>query len=311
MERKDCKELNRILSLMENINGFKSSKMLTEARKVESPNVLFDILDKIGNNKFVTIGYVNSAKLVLPKVQRINPLTNRKKGYDDYESFGKEMGYEGEIGGIIKLTSYNFRFNKTDRVNALYDKYKNDVNTIRGEFGIDPMGKKKAYTKDMDYSHHVKTYNGENDEKKGNSYTPQNTYGANINSRYYIIDKSGHITAELTKEQVANYLPPKSPISGVRQLVDSGADKAVVDDFIQRIQGLKFNYTNFEHKSILYIVATVDGEKIIFLNDNLGSTVNDINVNPTDFLKIAKERYKEDIETVEQVSSEQENEQSV
>ena len=55
---------------------------------------------------FATIGYVTGANLAIPQVKRKNPETGRMKGYDDYETFGKQLGYNGEVGGVIKLTSY-------------------------------------------------------------------------------------------------------------------------------------------------------------------------------------------------------------
>ena len=44
-------------------------------RKVKSSNEFIDILDRIGNGKFVSIGYVTGANLAVPTVKKKNPLT--------------------------------------------------------------------------------------------------------------------------------------------------------------------------------------------------------------------------------------------
>ena len=48
-------------------------------RRVASSSEFFDILDKIGNGKFVTIGYVTGANLDVPTLSRRNPAANRMK----------------------------------------------------------------------------------------------------------------------------------------------------------------------------------------------------------------------------------------
>ena len=111
-------------------------------RRVASSNEFFDILDKIGNGKFVTIGYVTGANLDVPKVSRKNPLTNRMKQYPDYTVFGNE---QGEIGALVKITSYNMRYLNRTTVGQKYGEYKDSANGIRGNFGLDPIGSKQGY----------------------------------------------------------------------------------------------------------------------------------------------------------------------
>ena len=38
-------------------------------RILKTPNEFFDIMDQMGDNKFVSIGYVTSANLDMPKVK--------------------------------------------------------------------------------------------------------------------------------------------------------------------------------------------------------------------------------------------------
>ena len=86
-----------------------------------------------------------------------------------------------------------------------------------------------------------------------------------------------------------------------------GVDEEKIKQFIEKINNLKFNYKNFESHSILYIVGTINGEKMIYLNDKLQRCVNDIDINPQDFLEIAKERYQKDLAQIQEAIINQQN----
>ena len=69
------------------------------------------------------------------------------------------------------------------------------------------------------------------------------------------------------------------------------AEEDRIQEYIKRINDLKFKYINFESNSILWIAATVNGEKIVYINDALQRTVDGIDIRPEDFRAIARERY--------------------
>lgn len=71
-----------------------------------------------------------------------------------------------------------------------------------------------------------------------------------------------------------------------------GAEEDKIQEYIKKMTDLKFKYVNFESKSILWIAATVDGEKIIYINDDLQRAVDGIDIRPEDFREIARNRYK-------------------
>ena len=273
-------------------------------RRIATPNEFFDILDRMGDNKFVTIGYVTGANLDVPKVKRINPLTNRMKGYDDYSSFGDE-----EIGALVKITSYNMRYRKRDIVAKQYGDYKNSANTIRGEFGLDPIKDKDTTYKDrMSYGEQgVDLYKGNNDELQGHSYYPQNVYGVKPKSVVYCVGTDGHIIKALSQEQIIPYLKAKREVDGVSALRKMGAEEERVKEYISKIQSLKMSYKNFEANSILWIAATINGEKIVYINDKLTRIVNDININPQDFVEIEKKRYENDLITLQEMTNRMKN----
>lgn len=282
-----------------------SKDIVCETRVLKSANDAFDVMDKIGNNKFVCIGYVTSANLQIPQVKRKNPETNRMKSYDDFETFASQIGHEGEIGAIIKVTSYNIRYTAQDKWGEKYNKYKNGLNKIRGEFGLEPIQDKEGYTQKVDYGKGVTTYGGNNDSLVGRTYSPQNTFGCKAKSMYYLVDTNGNIVGERTKDSVKQYLKAARKVEGVAALEKLGASEEKIEDFKNAVKGLGFSYKNFEFNSILYIAATVDGEKVIYINDNLARCVNDININAQDFVDIAKKRYQEDLKEVEAQEAQQ------
>ena len=271
-------------------------------RVVKSSNEFFDILDKIGNGKYVTIGYVVGSNLVgVPTVKRRNPLTNRMKGYPDHAAFGSEE----EISALVKISSYNMRYTNREAVSKRYGEWKNAANAIRTKFGAPPIGDKQSYKGVNTYGQHgIETYRGANQDLQGHSYNPQNIYGVKPKSVVYAINQDGHIMKELTPEQVKPYLKkykerhPDAPSyrdSGANALAQMGAEEEQIKDYLSQIDELKFSYINFEANSILWIAASVDGEKIVYINDNLQRAVDGINIKPEDFRAIARERYKIDL----------------
>lgn len=268
-------------------------------RRVASSSEFFDILDRIGNGKFVTIGYVTGANLDVPKVSRKNPLTNRMKQYPDYTVFGNE---QGEIGALVKITSYNMRYLNRTTVGQKYGEYKDSANAIRGNFGLDPIGNKQGYKQGTSWSPNgPELYNGKNTELQDHSYNPQNIYGVKPKGVVYAVNKEGHIIKELKPEQVKPYLKAKREIDGVAALRKMGAEEDKIQDYINQMNGLKFKYINFESNSILWIAATINGEKIVYINDNLSRAVDEINISPEDFRAIARERYQIDLTNLQEM----------
>ena len=261
-------------------------------RKIQSSNEFFDILDKLPNNAFVSIGYVTGANLNVPTIKKKNPATNRMKSYPDYSTFKKE-GFDSEIGALVKITTYNFRYYNRQAVGQKYGEYKKSVNQIRSEYGIDPVQDRESYKSATGWSDKApEVYTGKRDDLASHSYNPQNMYGAKTKSVVYAVDTEGHIVRELAPEEVKPYLKAKREPDGVAALRKMGADEERIKQFIERIKELKFSYKNFESNSILWRCATVDGEKVIYINDKMNRVVDEINIRPEDFRKIARERYK-------------------
>lgn len=266
-------------------------------RRLETSDKFFDIIDDVKKTWWVTIGYVTGANVNVPKVKRKNPDTNRMKGYPDYTAFKKE-GYDQEIGAMVSITSYNFQYFPTNIAKQKYGEYKNAANAIRREFGIPEIqDKENDYTQTINYGNGISAYGGKNPEKMGHTYTNQNIYDAKIKGITYLVSTDGNIIRGLSNDEVKPYLKAKREIDGVAALRKINAQQEVIDNYISRIKELKYKYKRFESSSILWMVATTktDNEKIVYINDKLQRAVDDININPESFIKIAEERYKDAI----------------
>lgn len=270
-------------------------------RRIATANEFFDILSSMKGGCFATIGYVTSANLSIPQVKRKNPETGRMKGYDDYETFGRHLGHDGEVGGIIKLTSYTLNWSTPESIGRAYKKYKSDANNIRAEYGLEPIQDRESYKSTQDYGKNgVSTYSGSNDDLSLHSYTSQNIHGAKIKGMYYLVGIDGMVIREVNKDELVSYFKKKPEISGVSALRKMNVEEDKIKEYIDRMNNLKMSYKNFEASSILYMVATVNGEKIVYINENLTQSVRGINIVPAEFTKIAKERYNIDFRTIQE-----------
>ena len=81
-----------------------------------------------------------------------------------------------------------------------------------------------------------------------------------------------------------------------------GAEEEKIKEYLGKIAELKFSYVNFEANSILWIAASVNGEKIVYINDNFQRAVDNINIRPEDFRAIARERYQIDLANLQEMA---------
>lgn len=274
--------------------------MANDAKReiVADAGQFFDCLSGLQAGAFATIGYVTGANLTnLPKGKRLNPTTKRMNSFVDYEAFGKTLGFDN-VGGIVKLTSYTLNWSTPDSIAKAYGKYKTNFDALRGEYGIAPTENRKSWTQKQDYGKNgLSVYGGDNEELRGRVYTAQNTHNATITSTYYLIDTEGRVIDKCDKEKLVDYLKQRSPISGVKELREMGADEARIKEYIDKELALGMRYQEFEASNILYMVGTSkeDRRKFIYINDRLSQCVKDVNIIPAEFTKIAKERYDIDL----------------
>lgn len=274
-----------------------------ERQFVSSEN-LFDVLSTMKSDVRMCVGYMTVAKLKLPQVQRINPATNRKKNYDDWDTFGKEMNLDSEVTGIIKLSKYHrFNYVRPDDLKTRYQKYRDEKDAIKLKYGLNATNKDSMsgkYSAKQEFgANGIEVYNGANGDKAGNSYMSQNVHGAEISSIYCLINGEGNIVKTLKKSDLIKYIKERSN-SDVEALRKLGKDEAEIKNFLDEIGNLKMSYQKFESSKILYIAAkSNDYGKFTYINTNLPNVIDGVTINPQEFINIAAKQYKIDINNLD------------
>lgn len=276
------------------------------ARRVTDANELFDILANIRNTAFVTFGYVKGVKLNYPTEKRRDPTTGKLRGYPDYNALGTEIGSDGPVGAIIKFKSYNTPWYTSERYGRSYAAYKSAVDTTNEKYGLAKTGTADGHTKKIEYGKNgIEVYSGDNKDKETNSYMPkQNIAQARTVTTYYSVGTDGHVLQELDRSSFEKlYSKQRSAFdAAMAKFRKAGADESKVEEYIKEMAGhnAKFATAKFETNSIVYIVATVDGEKITYINPNIRRAVNDVDIVGEDLANIVREKYSDDFSKLEE-----------
>ena len=297
--------MSDFLGKIRNLNERMERPYTSALNEAKAPRVYYDfnefidMLKSIQGGTRITIGYVTDANITPPKVKRINPATGRQKGYSDYSSFSLEGGVEGEIASAVRVRRWNFNFRNPDSVDAEYGKWKNDVNDILAKRGLKPMGDKTkengGYKDKINYGGKggVEVYGGKNAEHQGEGYIPYNLYGIKpISDDTYAIDADGHIIGKVSPEDLLKYAKEKTEyVPGLSELKKMNASQEEMDAHVKEIKDLKMFYMVFKWSSLMFVSATVDGEKRLLVNQGLKRVVDEVNINPQDFLALLDQYY--------------------
>lgn len=278
-----------------------------QGREDVDTNDFFDMVSRMKGGTRASFGYVSMASLEIPQVKKINPETNRLKNYDDWETFGKNIGEEG-ISGVIKFGTYTMNWRSPRNMAQHYNRdYVEPVNALRDKYGVAHIEKREVPTiKTNDYG--IATYAGDREELKGNTYSPQDlgTPNTKSESHYYLIGNDGNILKEVPFETLKQYMKQKG-VDGIRafkELVKNGNATEeemlkMFDEYGAEVQKMNFRYAQFAHSSFVYIITSVNGQKKRFFNQHLTDCINGININPQQFIALAKKMYQVADETVD------------
>ena len=314
MYKETKKEINDMLFLMERmdkhytgleVEALKESVEELDARdrKDMLPTQFFNMAEEIPGGTKSTIGYVSAANLNVPQVKKVNPDTNRMKNYDDWDSFGKAINAPGEIGGVIKFARYTLNWRGKDAMHSHYmDNYVTPVNAIRGKYGIAAITPQASPAQPSNPS----PTNGLGAPNGGSLLGPgffmQDTGGKDCHKvvQYFLIGKDGKILkwagtkdGEVPVDVLKNYFKKSAPV-GVADLRKMNATDETIERYCNEIAAVKFRYTRFNTGSIVYVITNINGEKLRFFNDNLSNDIKEINIDPQEFLTLAKHLYKID-----------------
>lgn len=299
--------LNEIKSLMrrmeETPNG--GSNYLFEAtckwRDVIGEEAFYDLLAGLKPGNRVTFGYVTAAKIEVPKIGR-----NRS-----YETLGKNLGEEGVVTNVIKLTIYNLPWQKQgpdkgkypegtkkfydttkgwkeqDSFDEKYNAWKDIRNQLYGKFNIE-TGKRKYPTDINRFGDKggIKQYAGNNQELTAHTYTRFNMHNIKpISTSYYLVMSDGHIKPiDVNRLTLLPSSPKQSEIDKLRA---AGATEQDVEPLV----GMDFR--QFEHSHVLFVSGTPDtGIPTLLINNKLSDKIGGVSgVNVQDIIKLAQERY--------------------
>jgi len=284
MSKNFLNEVKSLINRMENPETLNEAK--TNFRFIENPEKLPDMLTSLKPGKMFTFGYVTAASVDYPTVKKKNPETNRMKAYNDYETFGKNLGEEGEIVGVIKVAMYNFPWQEQQGVIDRYNDWKTKRDELAAKFGVE-YGKARYGTEMNDFGSGLQSYKGNNQELMGNTYL--NFISPNeikaFKSTYYLLFKDGSIK-EVDKNKL-KFKNAKPAYDALQKLRDAGATE-------KDLEGLAtMNYKKFENSQILFVSGTeIDGVPTLLINDKLSDKISGITgANREAIIQIAKDRY--------------------
>ena len=289
---------------------------MANIRKVRNNKEMFDALTKIRPGTFCTIGYIistfdnkwdyenhpnitNSVKK--PYLDKKGKQTYRTYKYPNYGKLGAEIGYEGELGGILCLCEYNMRFYSKKNIKNQYADYKKQKDDIYSRFGVKPRATsgQGKYDQDMD-DYGISVYAGGNDALMSHSYIDTNMAMSKKKTKYYAIDNNGNVSREMPYDMIKNYLLRKNwAPTYISQLVSAHRTEQEIDDYTRQMRKLEdaFQMRKLELAHVLYVVTTVNGTPTIFVNDSVVHEIEGLGrVNASDLMRIATDAKRDMID---------------
>lgn len=314
--------LNKIKSLMERMEfvsggytgllteeGVKQAR--TTERYIDKSERYVDLVGGLKPGKMFTFGYVNVADVEIPQ-RKVKTPGKRGPGHNenDFATFGKNLGEDGEIVNVIKLTMYNFPWqvqsppgdkygedvpyslryevdkpwNKQPSVDEKYGAWKAKRNELGNKFGV-TFGKATYKTDTNNFGGGIKSYNGKNPNLAKNSYLNFNMHGINpFSTTYYLVFADGNIK-QIDESKLKILTSEKS--DGLKKLREAGA----TEEDLKILYGM--DYKRFENSQILFVSGTdTDGYPTLLINENLSEKiVGKTGLSRKAITDIARERY--------------------
>ena len=274
------------------------------ARKIYDINEFIDIMSSIKDGCFATVCYLSSAKIkkTLRGVDTNafgNDLdSNRTDGDNEYYDTLKQY-QSGDIkkfpyNGVVKMSKIQFHWQSEEKYGENYGKYADARDALITKYGGTPNRKDSTDMK-QDYGKGSVSV-GNTDNTQGRLYSHQN--GATIQNRsteYFLVDTDGQLKGGISKNAIQNIVAKSGDADGVSALKKVNATDEQIQSYLQELKQLKFKVLKLMYDSILFVVASVNGEKIFFWNSKLAQQVGSgsyvVQIDPQSFMAKAKEMY--------------------
>lgn len=269
---------------------------------------MIDIMSSIKGGVFAKIGYITTAKIG-KTAQGLNvdkfgkDLDKNRTEVDDdiynklraYQQGGAKRSNKFPYKGIIKYSTFQVNWQTEENYLKNYNKYATERDKILASFGATP-NRRDSYDEKINYNKGVSV--GTTDNTKGKLYSHQN--GATIlnrNVKYFLVDDNGEIQGSVPEKAIQELIKSNNPIDGVAALNAINASKEQIEDYIAQLKKLKFHVLKLMYDSILFIIITVNGEKIAYINNGLKNQVGSGSyvapIQPQSFINMANEMFKE------------------
>ena len=280
-------------------------------RKIYDINEFIDIMSSIQKG-FATVCYLSSAKV--KKTLRGSDVeafgndldANRTEGDEEYYNTLKQ--YQGgsikkfPYNGVVKMSRIEFNWQNEKKYGENFGKYADARDALITKYGGEPVRKQGTDTR-LDYGTGGVSV-GSTDNTQGRLYSHQN--GATVNyldEYYFLADTNGQLKGGISKEAIKNIVAKSGDADGVAALKRVNASDETIKSYLEELKALKFRVLKLMYDSILFVVATVDDEKIFFWNSKLANQVGSgsyvVAIDPVSFKEKAKELYRKSYEEIE------------
>ena len=272
-----------------------SVKGRREARPEETQAILQQRLAAGGGVKS-SISYLCQQSLKLPLT-----MGNRH----DYTPLNEKFGIAEHIGGVLRLTRYNFNWRSMESVTDLYNhQFVEPANQIKARFNreegfnLTPIDQKKRQ------NNGIMGMAGMNDtlQDKIRKFL-QNTGGPDCTAvpYYFIMGKNGEVLRENVPEADLQEFFKQKWETGAAELRDQGADYETIARYCKELASLDVDLKTFNVPSIVAIMTRYKSdpnkpaEGIKMYNYNMTRVVGEssIPVDPTYFINFVKKIYRD------------------
>lgn len=268
------------------------------ARIIKHFDEILDILDNIKGGQFITISYISAVSNWQNMPKKKNIKTGKISNKNDYNQLsdivGGERPNQEQIQGFIKITRYTgLNYLSETAFKKQSDIYKTKRDDIYKEFNVSNILNKQTGQNSakgkwgvQDDTHNVYSH-ADNDKK----YSRQNVANAKKDTVYYTVDEDGNIVGAISPSSIKPYLKSYG-IPYEQALRKSGVTDERINDYVGRMAAINrsFMVNTFSTDNILYIFATVNGEKILYINDQIKPIISSkIKVDANQLLDMVKE----------------------
>lgn len=274
-------------------------------RELRSPQDFIDVISSIPGGQYATFCYVNVANVY------------KQKNKVDMDAFGRDMDANKPEGDdpvynelqnwrngskatmpitIIALTKYTVNWSTAENYDkncAKYIQAKDEIDTRYGhQKDLDRSLKTHDNQMRMGIGNGVHT--GAQERNNDRVYIQQNlAKPRHMSTKYYAVDKSGHIIG-MAKSELIQSLRKAGASQIPSDLKDILTDEQQ-KQYLAELEALNFKPKKFSGDKILYIVATVDGQPIYYVNNFLTSEISkSVTINPSEFVALANQEFRKD-----------------